>query len=98
MSAPPIRRAARGRNFALAARLPVGGTKRRKVVAMLGAYADAGISDPSIRELAAGTRLPKPVVCKLVDKLEEDGLVDIKRSRGERNVYTLLLGPEGEAA
>jgi hypothetical protein len=95
MSAP-IRRAARGPMFAAAVRTPVAGEKRRKVLTMLGAYADAGINDPAIRELAAGAKLPKSLVCRLVDLLERDGLISIARRRGpdRRNVYRLTFNPQ----
>jgi DNA-binding transcriptional ArsR family regulator len=100
MSAPVTRRPVRGPMFAAAVRLPIEGQKRRRILALLGAYADAGVNDPAIRELAVGAKLPKPAVCRLVDVLEQDGLVEIARRAGhdKRNIYRLTFGPEGAAA
>lgn len=70
-----------------AMRLPVAGSKRRKVLVVIAAYADAGVPNPSISQIVSRTKLPRPAVVGLVDLLEHDGLLEIHRSPGVRNRY-----------
>lgn len=75
-----------------AMRVDAGGRKRRALLVLIAGYRDAGVLDPSIRELARDAQLPRRVASDLVDRLERDGLVAIERGdprRQERNVYTL---------
>lgn len=67
----------------------VEGSKRRKILALVAAYIDAG-RDPSISELAARARLPRSAVIALVDRLESDGYLAIERAPRRRNVYRLV--------
>jgi DNA-binding MarR family transcriptional regulator len=88
----------RGPRFAAVARMRLNGQKRHRVLALVAAYLDAGIDDPSIAELAARARLGRYVVVQLVDKLEADGFITIERGcreARERNRYR-LLGEDGE--
>jgi DNA-binding MarR family transcriptional regulator len=83
----------RGPRFAAVLRMRIDGTKRHRVLALIAAYLDAGVDDPSITELAERARLPRIAVVQLVDKLEADGLVEIERAPREdrlaRNRYRL---------
>lgn len=76
-----------------AARLPIDGTKRRKVLVLIAAYADAGEKSPSIRELAERARLDRLIVANVVDRLARDGLLEVDWRAGpdRRNVYRLRL-------
>jgi hypothetical protein len=87
-------RPARGSRFAAVARLRIDGRKRHTILALIAAFTDAGISDPSINEIAIAAKLPKVAVIRVVDALEADGLIAIKRSPAERNVYELLVVEE----
>ena len=85
----------------------IGGTKRRKLLALLAAYADAGESSPSARVLVATLGLPGGrwlafrTFDHLLGLLERDGLLRVERSpwgSNERNRYTLTLDAERGAA
>lgn len=69
---------------------PVEGSKRRKVLALIGIFADADRDDPSISELAARARLRRLAVVAIVDHLERDGHLAVQREPGRRNRYKLL--------
>ena len=78
---------------------PVDGSKRRKVLALIGVFADTGRPDPSISELAARSDLDRETVVAVVDRLEADGLLDVRRGdvhAGDRNVYAFrfLASPQ----
>jgi DNA-binding transcriptional ArsR family regulator len=90
-----------GANFVQAARTPVGGDKRRRLLCLLAAYADVGVDDPPIRSLSRRLRLPVPTIDELLKQLERDGLVSIRWKAGQpnteghrRNRYELRLGVE----
>lgn len=79
-------------NVRAALRAPIEGRKRRAVLVLIAAYLDAGRCDPSIGELADRTRLRRLAVVAIVDRLQRDGWLDVKRHRGRRNRYALLDG------
>jgi hypothetical protein len=56
-------------------RAEVGGEKRRKVLCAIAAYGEAGIVDPTPKELAAATRLDEELVGHLVERLQKDGFI-----------------------
>jgi DNA-binding IscR family transcriptional regulator len=76
-------------------RTDVGGEKRRKCYVLIAAFADAGRSDPTVRELAARTKLPRNTVVQLVEKLEADGFLAIApKDGGGGNRYLLPEPPK----
>src|SRR5687767_7016507 len=87
--------------FKRAAALPVEGAKRRKLLCLLAAYADAGETSPAMVELARRLELDPVVVDHLLDALVRDGLLKVewagkgrpgaRASAGRRNVYALVL-------
>ena len=85
-----------GARFKAAAKLPVTGTKRRKLVLAIAALQDAG-HEPSVRELAERIGVDWRKVDRLLRALEADGHLAIqwapKRS-GARNLYMLRLEPQ----
>ena len=85
-----------GATFKHAARLPIDGTKRRKVLLLIAAYLDAGAPDPSCAMLGRRVGLPSQVVATLVDRLEADGFLSVERAtekrEGFRNRYAI---PDG---
>jgi DNA-binding Lrp family transcriptional regulator len=81
--------------FLAAARVNVGGRRRRKVFALLGAFADVGQSAPPITELAARLGLKPRAVVGLLARLEADGHLKIDRS-ARPYAYALNL-PEPKA-
>ena len=84
-----------GETFWAATRLPVGGEKRRKLLLCIAAYIDAGVNDPACSRLARRTGLPKQTVIRLVDQLEGDGLLTVRRGntrKRERNRYEVKVG------
>jgi SOS-response transcriptional repressor LexA len=74
-----------------------GGRKRRKLLVLLAAYADAGVEDPPLQALMgrAGIRSSRQADA-LLRALEEQGLirVDWARGRPRRNHYELLITHE----
>lgn len=87
-----------GRMFTLAARAPVGGTKRRLVLCLLAAYADVGVESPSMRELCERLDMTPRRVDKILKRLEHDGFLRVRWRAGppnaigqRRNVYELLV-------
>ncbi|HET7052461.1 MAG TPA: hypothetical protein VFI09_00920 [Solirubrobacterales bacterium] len=79
-----------GPNTRRALVLPVEGTKRRKVLVLIAAYADAGRDDPAISELSQRSGLTYRQVVFVVDRLEADGWLEVRRSHQRRNRYRLL--------
>jgi hypothetical protein len=79
-----------------------------KVLILLAAYADGGVSSPSARELTArlaGGDLPKgprdPAVRQLdwhLGQLARRGLVTVMRRPQARSIYALHLGASRKAA
>jgi hypothetical protein len=60
--------------FHRAAKLPVGGRKRQKVLALIAAYFDAGaVCSPRIGKMAERLGFEPVLVITLADKLVEDG-------------------------
>ena len=86
-----------GSTFRRVAALPVEGHKRRKLLCLLAAYADAGEPNPPVRILAQRLHLPVRKVDALLRRLEADGYLRVARERDQRNRYELLLGRGGEA-
>jgi DNA-binding MarR family transcriptional regulator len=83
-----------GANARAAIRHPIDGSKGRKVLVLIAAWLDAGVDDPAISRIAKRARLPKEVTSDVVDRLERDGLIAIRRgdkTRRERNHYSLTL-------
>ena len=78
-----------------ALRQPIKGRKKHKTLVLIAAYLDAGIPDPSIRELAARTAIPAYRVVQIVDALANAGYVAIERPKTyhQRNHYALT--PKG---
>ncbi|MEK6271431.1 MAG: hypothetical protein AABM42_02135 [Actinomycetota bacterium] len=56
----------------------VGDEKRRKVLIAIAAYSEAGIVNPTPKELAAATRLPEDTVRPLIERLRDDGFIRVK--------------------
>jgi hypothetical protein len=92
--------------FKWAAKQDVGGQKRRRLLCLVAAYADAGEPSPPAYELArrAGIPLnPSPQVFDgLLKALVRDGLLEVRWKAGKpgptggrRNVYTLKLDGGG---
>jgi hypothetical protein len=81
--------------FKQAARLDVGGAKRRRLLCLLAAYADAGEHSPTVRQLAQQAKIPGGwrKVDQLLRLLERDGVVEVRWAKhGQaRNVYELYL-------
>jgi DNA-binding MarR family transcriptional regulator len=77
--------------FAQAYRLPMEGAKRRKLLCLIAAYADAGVANPSLDELANRLGHKPRTVVGLLMRLEQDGLI----SRPKRRRITLHLESEG---
>jgi hypothetical protein len=73
----------------------VGGVKRLKVLALLGAYADAGEPSPPARELLRRLGWP-PTQSNmrrfdvLLARLQLDGWLAVERRPGQRNAYRVL--------
>jgi DNA-binding Lrp family transcriptional regulator len=57
---------------------PVGGTKRRKLLVLIAAYADAGEPSPPMRQLSDRLGLPAKVIDRLLDRLEQDGWLTVE--------------------
>lgn len=87
-----------GPRFRAAAKLPVEGNKRRKLLCAIAAYEDAGYQ-PTIRELASRIGLsPRPIVVDdLLAALSRDGWLSVERVPHQRNRYHLRLGEGGGA-
>jgi DNA-binding MarR family transcriptional regulator len=94
LQSSPLPKPVAGPLFRQAAKIDAGGDKRRKLLCLLAAYADAGIDDPSIAQLAKRAQIPRGIVVVVVEKLEAAGLLAVYRgdpTRQERNRYTLYL-------
>lgn len=75
---------------ALALAEQVGGRKKSRVLAEIGAALDRDQPDPSIRELARRADLRPVVVATIVDGLERAGMLEVERGEaGTRNRYRL---------
>jgi DNA-binding IclR family transcriptional regulator len=81
--------------FLAAARVDVGGRRRRKVFALVAAYADVDQRAPSITDLAARLGLKPRAVVGLLARLEADGFVTVDRS-ARPYAYALNLPKAGE--
>jgi len=88
----------RGERFERAARLPIEGRKRRRLLALLAAYADASL-EPSVNQLATTLKLDPRKIDALLDALERDGWIRVewagtgrpgrRSAPGRRNRYEL---------
>lgn len=86
-----------GEQARLALRVDAGGRKRRKLLVLLAAYADAGVSDPPVRALMDRAGIDDVrVVDQLLRMLEKQELihVDWARGRPQRNRYELVFTEE----
>jgi DNA-binding transcriptional ArsR family regulator len=80
--------------FKRASKVKIEGRKRRALLLLLAAYADAGCDDPAANELVARIKdLNIGGFDGLLRLLEEAGLVTVDRDPGQRrrNRYALLL-------
>lgn len=89
-----MRRSGANRRAAEAAAIE--GNKRRRVLLALADFADQGRADPSITEICRRARHNRTDVCFSLDRMERDGLIEIRRGndripRGTRSTYRLLL-------
>lgn len=92
MTRPAPNRPQLGPNLrrALALAEQVGGRKKSRVLAEIGAALDRGQPDPSIREVARRAELRPVVVASIVDGLAKAGLLEVERGEaGARNRYRL---------
>lgn len=94
MTAPVAPQPVAGPTFRAAARVDVGGRRRRRLFALLGAYADAGQHSPTVEELADRLAFKPRSVLALLLRLEADGHLTIDRRQPNR--YTLTLPEAGE--
>jgi DNA-binding MarR family transcriptional regulator len=86
----------RGPLFDQVLRLRVEGQKRRKTLALIAAYADAGQSRPTLDELAGRLQMKPAQVRALIDRLAVDGyLVLHHRRKTPRTRYELTLPEVG---
>jgi hypothetical protein len=76
-----------------AMRVDAGGGKRRKLLTLVAAYADAGEASPSLRTLASGLKVNWQSAEALLKLLERDGFLEVawRQGRDQRNVYTVRL-------
>lgn len=86
-----IREPRLGHRARWALRQPIRGRKKHKTLVLIAAYSDAGIADPSIRELSARSGIPKFRVVQIVDALASAGYLAIERPKDfhDRNQYAL---------
>ena len=87
-----------GQQFRRAARLGLEGPEA-KLLCLLAAYADAGHQRPALAQLGAPLGgMPWHRVCRLLERLEARGLIQVKWATDEEqrmrqhNTYTLMLG------
>jgi DNA-binding MarR family transcriptional regulator len=98
MSATCVVAPVAGPLFKQAARLQVGGQKRRRVLCLLAAYADADPSyRPSVAELAGRLGYKPARLVALADALERDGWITVHRRRRGRALYALHLDRQAVA-
>jgi hypothetical protein len=96
-----------GPRFRRASALPMEGRKRRRLLLLLAAFADAGEHSPRAVDLCTRAGIRSPVALDhLLDQLVEAGLLEVEWARsgppgrraalhdGRRNVYTLRLDRE----
>jgi hypothetical protein len=85
MTAPRTTEAVRpvaGASFRYCARLDVGGQKRRKLIALVGAYRDGGVNVVSTAELAKRLDWPWVQADTIARRLHDDGFLErAKRKR-----------------
>jgi DNA-binding MarR family transcriptional regulator len=80
--------------FRQVAALKLEGVKRRKLLALIAAFADAGQDRPTVAELAERLKLDQRKVISLLDRLVQDGLLE--RSPATRRTPKLaVVIPEG---
>jgi DNA-binding transcriptional ArsR family regulator len=79
----PIRPVA-GATFRHIAALRIEGAKRRKVLALIAAYHDAGAASVSVTQLAARLDLPPRIVGALLQRLSADGYVRRTHNKRQR--------------
>jgi hypothetical protein len=100
MNSPPPIRPVAGHRFRAVAQLPVKGAKRRKLLALLAAFADAGVYDPPVSELAERLHLEPVVIAGLAIALAEAGFLveDGGRRPPDRLPYRLLESSPAKGA
>src|SRR5690348_9018925 len=83
-----------GETFRAVARLQIAGQQRRKLLALIAAYADAGERSPRVKLLAATLGVHPGGIDSLLHMLVDDGLLVVRwgdKTKFERNAYTVLL-------
>jgi hypothetical protein len=78
----------------------VGGNRRKPLLALLAAYADAGEERPPVRLLAKQAKLGSwQNVVQLLKRLEADGWIEVEWASGygQRNRYRVTLDGGGRA-
>lgn len=75
-------RSVRGPNFETIARLPMEGRKRKKCLAIIAAYADAGRSATRAEQIAQHLGLSLGATMGLLERLKDDGLATRTKGRG----------------
>jgi hypothetical protein len=86
-----------GPNARAVVRARIEGGKRKKLAGLLALFIDAGNRSPSITQLAAASKFDRETTVRVIESLEDDGLVAVDR-RGcgtrpspRRAAYTLIL-------
>lgn len=93
MTAPTLPAPIAGATFAAVARLSMPGAKRRRVVGLIAAYADAGVDSITLAQIveqAPRLQMKPGTVRALAWRLVQDGYLEVRRG-----VFTLKL-PEAE--
>lgn len=67
------------------------GEKRRKLLVLIAAYADAGEESPAVATLAARTGLKVKKLDLLLCSLTRDGHLHVTRTRNKRNRYQVTV-------
>lgn len=85
----------RGPLFERVVGLRVEGEKRKKTLALIAAFADAGQASPSLEDLAARLKLKPPQVAGLIGRLQADGYLVVHGKWKRPRRYELTLPEEG---
>jgi DNA-binding MarR family transcriptional regulator len=91
-TAKPRPRPIAGPLFHQAAKLHRGSADHRRVLCLLAGFADAGNHRPTMPELAERIRLPEHRIFALIDDLQADGWLTVRRRKLKpRRLYELHL-------
>src|SRR5262245_18919170 len=96
MSAATRPRPVRGEQFERVVRLPIDGQKRRRVLALIAAWHDAGAKWVPVGWIADVLELPHTKVRRLAQRLEADGYL-VGSRRGGKQRYRLATDQERRA-